>query len=253
MQTSIATWLKKPSSVVKPPTTSVSGPSPIVQPERYAEKHSSQSGGGQRSHGQVSRDLTTPSETDSTEQSATPKQALRSLHPNVTFEPLSKANLSGFKRVNSTLLPIPYQRKFYDEIFTDPVAASITLIAIWTENPSNPSSPEDRKVIGGIRCRILHDPSAEGSKTGKPMLYISTLTLLSPYRHLGVAAHLLARLEKVAKEKYRVGAVGAHVWAANTEGLEWYRKRGFTEVKKEEGYYSRLKPSTAVVVRLDIA
>ena len=84
------------------------------------------------------------------------------------------------------------------------------------------------------------------------MLYISTLTLLSPYRHLGVAAHLLARVEKVAKEKYRVGAVGAHVWVANTEGLEWYRKRGFIEVKKEEGYYSRLKPNTAVVVRLDI-
>jgi len=193
-----------------------------------------------------------PSETNSTEQSAIPKQAARLLHPNVTFEPLSKANLSGFKRVNSTLLPIPYQRKFYDEIFTDPVAASITLIAIWTDNSSNPASPEDRKIIGGIRCRILHDPGAKGPKPGKPMLYISTLTLLSPYRHLGVAAHLLARVEKVAKEKYRVGAVGAHVWVANTEGLEWYRKRGFIEVKKEEGYYSRLKPNTAVVVRLDI-
>lgn len=83
------------------------------------------------------------------------------------------------------------------------------------------------------------------------MLYISTLTLLSPYRHLGIAAHLLGRVEKVAKEKYRVGAIGAHVWAANTEGLEWYRKRGFEEVKREEGYYSRLKPSAAVVVRKD--
>ncbi|GAB7344963.1 hypothetical protein MBLNU457_3393t1 [Dothideomycetes sp. NU457] len=246
MQTSIATWLSKPTSVVKPPTA------PIAEPEQRAARSPSQSEDAHRQNRQGTEGLKTALPPDIVErQQATSEKSLPSLHPQVTLEPLSKTNLPGFKRVNSTLLPIPYTRKFYDEIFTDPVAASITLIAIWNDNTSEKSSQEDRKVIGGIRCRILHDPSANGSKIGKPMLYISTLTLLSPYRHLGIAAHLLARVEKVAKEKYRVGAIGAHVWVANTEGLEWYRKRGFEEVKMEEGYYSRLKPTAAVVVRKD--
>ena len=47
-------------------------------------------------------------------------------------------------------------------------------------------------------------------------------------------------------------AVGAHVWEANKDGLEWYRKRGFREVGRENDYYRRLKPSGAVVVQRDV-
>lgn len=224
----------------------------ISEPEQRRDKPTSRSENAHRQDGQALKDLRGSLSLDVVEGKAPSETSLRSLHPQVILEPLSKTNLPGFKRVNSTLLPIPYTRKFYDEIFTDPVAASITLVAVWNDDTFEQPSQENRKVVGGIRCRILHDPSTNGTKTGKPMLYISTMTLLSPYRHLGIAAHLLARVERVAREKYRVGAVGAHVWVANAEGLEWYRKRGFEEVKKEEGYYSRLKPTGAVVVRKDI-
>ena len=42
----------------------------------------------------------------------------------------------------------------------------------------------------------------------------------------------------------------AHVWEANEEALEWYIKRGF-EVEGEmvEGYYTKLRPSGARIVR----
>ena len=47
-----------------------------------------------------------------------------------------------------------------------------------------------------------------------------------------------------------VTAVYAHVWEANTDALEWYVKRGF-EVEKGvvEGYYRKLRPAGARVVR----
>ena len=45
-------------------------------------------------------------------------------------------------------------------------------------------------------------------------------------------------------------SIYAHVWEANTEGLEWYVKRGFViEDGVLEGYYRRLKPGGAKVAR----
>ena len=81
------------------------------------------------------------------------------------------------------------------------------------------------------------------------MLYLSTLLLLSPYRSHGIATHMLNMLSKRAVRDYGVTSIGAHVWEANLDGLEWYRKRGFREVGREVGYYRRLKPGTAVVMQ----
>lgn len=46
-----------------------------------------------------------------------------------------------------------------------------------------------------------------------------------------------------------VRCVTAHVWEANEEGLEWYKKRGFDIIGKEGAYYHKLKPSGAILVR----
>jgi len=84
------------------------------------------------------------------------------------------------------------------------------------------------------------------------MLYLSTLVLLSPYRSHGIAAHLLHLLTVRAIKQYGIGSIGAHVWEANQEGLDWYAKRGFEVVGEEADYYRRLKPSGAVVVRREV-
>lgn len=52
---------------------------------------------------------------------------------------------------------------------------------------------------------------------------------------------------------YGVSSVTAHVWAAHTESLEWYSKRGFKEVGREQDYYRRLNPSEAVLIKRDIS
>ncbi|KAF2149472.1 acyl-CoA N-acyltransferase, partial [Myriangium duriaei CBS 260.36] len=181
------------------------------------------------------------------------------LHPNLSFGPITQANLPHLKRINALLLPIPYPTSFYSEIIADPTTASISLAAIWTDGPNPP------KLIGGIRCRLL-SPDAPTPNTAalttaftsiararrqgpeERMLYISSLTLLSPFRGLGVAKELLRRVEAVARERYGVQTVGAHTWIANEEGRRWYATRGFEEVRIEEGYYRRLEPQAAVVL-----
>jgi ribosomal protein S18 acetylase RimI-like enzyme len=119
---------------------------------------------------------------------------------------------------------------------------SITLMALWHVEPPNgtiSSSTEKPRLIGAIRCRIL--PAST--------LYISTLGLLSPYRSHGVATHLLQRIIVKASKEHGVKSVTAHVWEANDDGLQWYKKRGFEIIGKEDGYYRKLKPHGAVLMR----
>lgn len=176
----------------------------------------------------------------------------RALPPNVEIRPCTKDDIPGLKRLTSLLLPIPYPDKFYRDIIDDPVTNNITLVATWHDYPTT-IGKEKGLLIGAIRCRLLaYPPTATpilDSKKDGPMLYLSTLVLLSPYRTHGIATHMLNVLMKRAVHDYGITSVGAHVWEANQDGLEWYRKRGFEEVSREEGYYRRLKPSTAVVVQ----
>jgi ribosomal protein S18 acetylase RimI-like enzyme len=80
-------------------------------------------------------------------------------------------------------------------------------------------------------------------------LYISTIGVLAPYRTHGIAMHLLQAVVKKAVELHSVRCVTAHVWEANEEGMEWYKKRNFEILEKEEGYYRKLRPQGAFLVR----
>lgn len=122
---------------------------------------------------------------------------------------------------------------------------SITLIALWHPTPAK-DTPNDQEtgklggsVVGAIRCRLL--PSSQ--------LYISTIGVLAPYREHGIAVHLLQAVVKKAVQEHGVRCVTAHVWEANEEGLEWYKKRNFEILGKEEAYYRKLKPQGAYLVR----
>lgn len=173
---------------------------------------------------------------------------------NAELRECRKEDIKSFKRLNSLLLPIPYGDSFYREILEDEVTRNITLMALWHDQVT--SDGEGRgTLVGAIRCRLLANfPGAAASAPRKegPMLYLSTLVLLSPYRGHGIAAKMLDVMVRRAVNDYGVGSVGAHVWEANEEGLAWYRKRGFKEIGVEEGYYRRLKPQGAVVMLKEI-
>ncbi|RAO64954.1 uncharacterized protein BHQ10_000966 [Talaromyces amestolkiae] len=129
------------------------------------------------------------------------------------------------------------------------------------------------KVIGGIRCRLerlfpeFAGLNGQDSRSPPTNLYIQTLHLLSPHRGNGVAASLLnallfAKPPSVSSKSYRVSSlvrhynihtVTAHVHETNDEGLRWYVARGFhVEDGVVKGYYRRLNPGGARIVRLDL-
>ena len=127
-------------------------------------------------------------------------------------------------------------------------------MALWCDDASpttntTASKEPTGRVIAGIRCRILPDP---GASTPQKLLYISTLGVLSPFRDFGVATHLLQAVVATAVRKHGVTAVGAHVWEASQEAREWYKKRGFRETHREGGYYRKLQPQGAFVLRREI-
>ena len=82
---------------------------------------------------------------------------------------------------------------------------------------------------------------------------IQSLTLLSPYRHLGLASAALSSILTAivcAPLEAPITSLYAHVWTENIEGLEWYKARGFeVEGAVVSGYYRRLSPDTAWVLR----
>jgi ribosomal protein S18 acetylase RimI-like enzyme len=163
-------------------------------------------------------------------------------------------NLASLKRLNSLLLPINYRENFYKDIQTNPTDAALSRVAFWDGGIS---------IVGGIRGRweladgtvpkesVENDAAtAAGERGGK--IYLMTICVLSPFRGVGVAAALLADLVETAK-RWGVEEVYAHVWQENLDALEWYKKRGFSvDDGVVEGYYRKLRPNGAKIVRLQI-
>lgn len=193
-------------------------------------------------------------------------------HPHVTVETVSTGHIPSLARITGLLLPIRYPNSFYTATITDPVVASLSRVAVYHDHPvaaapdSGASTGTD-KVIGGIRCRLEKQDPAQGAQDPEATnLYIQTLHLLSPYRGQGVAAALLnsllfevppsskaqPRVSNLVKH-YKIRSVTAHVHEANEDALKWYVTRGFKiQEGVVEGYYRRLKPSGAKIVRLDV-
>jgi ribosomal protein S18 acetylase RimI-like enzyme len=248
MQTSITTWFKK-SAAVKQSTVS----SGVTDQE-------SSTSSSNPPHTQHAPTLSQPQPTPQPTLTSQPNPPTTSTLPlsnpptqlvkNITLVPCDKSLIPSFQRLNTLLLPIPYPQTFYKEILSDPTASDLTLLALWHNDPSTSSTTPGR-VIGGIRCRILPDPSTQASPKDK-ILYISTLGVLSPFRSYGIASWLLHLLIERGIRDYGVNAVGAHVWEASNEAREWYRKRGFRETHLERGYYRRLTPQGAYVLRREI-
>ena len=183
-----------------------------------------------------------PSNPTSNLSKTTPQQAI--------ISSIEQNHIQPLRRINSLLLPISYPESFYHNILTN----NLSRVILWTD-----PAP---KVIGGIVCRL--DPSLSPSSTSpSPQyleeiydIYIQSLALLSPYREKGLAAEALESIiaAAVAEKEVRIRDLYAHVWTNNLEALKWYAARGF---KKEEnviqGYYRRLEPDTAWILRRRIA
>ncbi|TLD07245.1 hypothetical protein PgNI_10363 [Pyricularia grisea] len=173
-------------------------------------------------------------------------------HPSASIVPITADHIAPLRRINALLLCVNYPDSFYQRIL-DPAASGLFSRAIlWSEtDDSDPSSPaEPPKVIGSIVARVETSPFNKN----RSALYIQSLTLLSPFRSLGLArAALDAVLDgaRHLRSAVDIADVYAHVWTENDDGLRWYAARGFERVgsRPEQGYYHKLRPDTAWIVR----
>ncbi|KAG6051030.1 hypothetical protein E4U33_000663 [Claviceps sp. LM78 group G4] len=171
--------------------------------------------------------------------------------PSATIRIPTEADLPPFRRINALLLQVAYTESYYASTLHNPLARIIT----WSHDGQAP------KVVGAVVCLIedddantntnAHDPQSD--ETQRPQtLYLRSMCLLAPYRGLGLAqAALEDILEGVRHRNVNVVSITAHVWTENEDGLRWYKGRGFKKdsVKPLEGYYLRLRPGTAWLVR----
>ncbi|KAI1379083.1 hypothetical protein F4677DRAFT_357347 [Hypoxylon crocopeplum] len=185
-----------------------------------------------------------------------------SLHPQATISPILPEHIPALRRITSLLLPVNYPDSFYEKI-QDPVSSgAFSRVLLWTD--SSPNRDAAPKVIGGLVCRPESSPfdlppynSNNGSRLPgvRPnVLYIQSLVLLSPYRQLGLAAALLDEVVQLAAESpLACREVYAHVWTDNEDGLRWYVARGFAKHADVKGYYYKLRPDSAWIVRRKIS
>jgi ribosomal protein S18 acetylase RimI-like enzyme len=198
-----------------------------------------------------------------------------SLPSGATIVPLAEQHISALRRINSLLLPVPYPDSFYTKAL-EPLASGLFSRAILWQD----SDADTPKVVGGLICRL--EPNLFVDAQGHPLpqsnplptphnaanlaldtpyhaIYIQSLVLLSPYRSLGLAAaaleHIIASAAVLPAAGSSIDArtVYAHVWTENEEGLKWYEARGFSrDAEPVQGYYFKLRPDTAWIVRRQI-
>ncbi|QDS70352.1 hypothetical protein FKW77_008932 [Venturia effusa] len=257
VQTSIATWLTRPNpqkqhdiqlkeeTISSEDTHNPSPPAASISISAHDEP--------------ASRSLHEENDVASDPSPKRPKANFRlkalPLPPDVSMAAVTSEYISAYMRMTALLLPIPYPKKFFEEIIEDPDTASICLIALWAQNSGNDQQNPTQKVVSGIRCRLLTrslvSPPANNQADDperSPTLYIAALTTLAPYRGYGLASALFKRVLSRAIRQHGITTVTAHRWEANDEAESWYKSHGFKEVGFVHDYYRRLKPSGAFVL-----
>ncbi|KAI2637832.1 acyl-CoA N-acyltransferase [Hypomontagnella submonticulosa] len=182
-----------------------------------------------------------------------------SLHPQATISPILPEHVPALRRITSLLLPVNYPDSFYARL-SDPLSSgAFSRVVLWTDS-TDTHAPQTPKVIGGLVCRPEPSPFVHPSRRTPQQpttpdsqpnaLYIQSLVLLSPYRQLGLAAALLDEVARLAANSpFACHEVYAHVWTDNEDGLRWYLARGFAKHGEVQGYYLKLRPDSAWIVR----
>lgn len=161
---------------------------------------------------------------------------------NVHFSAVESVHLESIKRLTSSILPVRYPKKFFEEVITDATVASLSRVVHYDDRP-----------VGWIRCRLeTNSPSPSGREMHQ--IYIQALCILAPYRNSGYATSLVdSVLQPQVLTDNNVTFVYAHVWENNEEALAWYEKRGFKRTMLVDKYYSRLRPNGAWIMKRDVS
>ena len=139
-------------------------------------------------------------------------------------------NINTFKHLHTCIFPANYPSKFYKEIFNKNSLNKIVLIG--------------EQSVGVLSARVLE------SDLGKS-LYLTSLGCKVLYRRKGLGSLLLSEAQKFALNqdcKY----IRLHVQEGNEAAMDFYRDKGFQIESVVPGYYTRLQPSNAFLMYLNM-
>lgn len=140
---------------------------------------------------------------------------------------ITKHNIRLMRRLNQSIFPVNYNDKFYKDVLD---AGILAKLAFYND-----------VIVGAVCCRL---EQVDNEKR----LYIMTLGCLYTYRRLGIGTTMLEHVLDHAQKK-GIDNIYLHVQINNMGAIEFYKKFGFEIVDTKEGYYKRIEPSSALVLK----
>ncbi|KAK3191136.1 hypothetical protein K4F52_002722 [Lecanicillium sp. MT-2017a] len=167
-----------------------------------------------------------------------------------TIRPIQEQDIPALRRINALLLPVAFHDALYQTALDSHTSGPFSRVITWAHEG------QEAKVVGSIIAILEPAPTSGFGGARVPQnLYIRSLSLLSPYRSLGLANAALEHVvaSALSASHLDVRTVTAHVWTENDEGLHWYESRGFERDDYPiQGYYLKLRPGSAWLVQRPI-
>ncbi|EJD48371.1 acyl-CoA N-acyltransferase [Auricularia subglabra TFB-10046 SS5] len=136
-------------------------------------------------------------------------------------------DLLGMQACNLQNLPENYTMKYY-----------LYHLLSW---PALSYVAEDGngRVVGYILAKMDDDNDAQDAHKAEPHGHVTSISVLRPYRRLGLAKRLMVQSQQAMADVYRAAYVSLHVRKSNRAAIGLYRDTlGFGVHETEKGYYA---------------
>ncbi|KAI8050129.1 acyl-CoA N-acyltransferase [Gilbertella persicaria] len=143
---------------------------------------------------------------------------------------VTKNNLGQVRVLHKTLFPVQYGENFYNELLE---AGEFAKLAYYND-----------VCVGTVCCRREVDES----NSDKFKIYMMTLGVLEPYRHLGIGSALVKHVIEQAKLAGDISQIYLHVQTSNTAAADFYKKNEFQVISTEKDYYKNIEPRDAYLL-----
>ncbi|KAG2189786.1 hypothetical protein INT46_007575 [Mucor plumbeus] len=143
-------------------------------------------------------------------------------------------NLGQVRILHNVLFPVHYGDNFYNDLLE---AGEFAKLAYYND-----------VCVGTVCCR----KEADESNPNNYKVYIMTLGVLEPYRHLGLGSKLVQHILEQAKLAKDITQVYLHVQTNNTLAVDFYKKNQFEVVSTEKDYYKNIENRDAYLLSKNI-
>lgn len=147
---------------------------------------------------------------------------------NIELGDVTHHNLKQLKKINTVVLPVSYNNKFYLDVLQ---SGELAKLAYYND-----------VVVGAVCSRV---DTSENMRR----LYIMTLGCLYPYRRLGIGTVMVQHILNCVERDGNFDSIFLHVKVDNKGAIEFYKRFGFEIVETKQHYYKRIEPADAHVLQ----